>query len=596
MMTENEHLNTWIKEVQALCQPDSVQIIYGHDDGQDEDGQSEELAEIYAKLVTAGTLIPLNPKHRVNSYLARSNPDDVARVEDRTFICSSYQEDAGPTNNWKDPQEMRKILKELFSGCMKGRIMYVIPYCMGPFDSPYAKVSVQITDSAYVVVNMAIMTRIGKKALQVLGKNDFVKCLHSVGKSNNTVWPCDPTNTYISHFPENKEVCSYGSGYGGNALLSKKCFALRLASKMAKDEGWLAEHMLIIAVTNPEGHKRYFVGSFPSACGKTNLAMLRPSLAGWKVECVGDDIAWMHWGDDGRLYAINPESGFFGVAPGTSIKSNPVAMKTIEENCIFTNVALTDDGDVWWEKMTDMPPKHLISWKGIDWTPDSAENAAHPNSRFTVASKQCPILDSHWQDPKGVPISGIIFGSRRSSTVPLIRQALSWQHGVFLGASMSSETTAAASGKLGLLRHDPFAMLPFCGYNMADYFGHWLSMQKTGRSMPQIFYVNWFQKDQGGRFLWPGFGENIRVLKWCFERIENKVGAKETPLGYLPNKEDLDLSGLDLKDDAIKKLLNIDNDEWKKEGLELQSYFQQFGEKLPQALDEETKRLLDAFQ
>lgn len=599
-ISENEHLNAWIQEIEALCKPDSIHLV---------DGSSEEFDALCKKLVDSHTLIPLNPNLRPNSFLARSNPSDVARVEDRTFICSEKQEDAGPTNNWKDPKEMKEHLEMLFSGCMKGRTMYVVPYCMGPLGSQYSKVAVEITDSPYVVINMALMTRMGKEALHILGNKEFVKCLHSVGvpkseESNDEIesWPCNPDHICVAHFPEINQVWSFGSGYGGNALLNKKCFALRLASRMAKEEGWLAEHMLIVGITNPQGIKRYFVASFPSACGKTNLAMLAPSKPGWKVECVGDDIAWLHWGKEGKLYAINPEAGFFGVAPGTSMKSNPSAMRSMEKNSIFTNVALTDDGDVWWEQMTNEPPEHLINWKNRDWTPDSAETAAHPNARFTVASSQCPVIDPQWENPNGVPISGIIFGGRRSSCVPLVRESLSWSHGVFLGASMTSETTAAASGELGKLRFDPFAMLPFCGYNMADYFAHWLSMEdkdsegvKPLRQLPRIFYVNWFQKDASGRFMWPGFGENIRVLQWCFNRIEEKVDAEKTAIGYLPKVEDLDVAGLDIAPEVLHQLLTIDSAAWKLEVEEIEAYFEQFGSKLPSQLKEETKRLKSIF-
>lgn len=576
---KNAHLRKWVEEMKALCQPQDVHIV---------DGSSEENEALIKKLIESGTLIPLNRPH---SYLARSNPDDVARVEDRTFICSEKEEDAGPTNNWKAPKEMQEKLLGLFRGCMRGRTMYVVPYLMGPPSSPWSKIAVEITDSPYVVVNMRIMTRIGEDVLKALGNTHFVKCLHSVGQplqasQKDVSWPCNPKETYVVHFPERKEVWSFGSGYGGNALLNKKCFALRLASCMARDEGWLAEHMLIIGVTNPEGIKKYFTASFPSACGKTNLALLSASLPGWKVECVGDDIAWMHWGSDGRLYAVNPEAGFFGVAPGTSMKSNPNAMKTIEKNTIFTNVALTDDHNVWWEGMTDELPEHLISWLGEEWSPQSGKKAAHPNSRFTVATSQCPIIDSLYQAPLGVPISGIIFGGRRSSMMPLAREALSWQHGVFLGASMTSETTAAAKGEVGKLRHDPFAMLPFCGYHMGDYFAHWLSQSKNGRKMPAIFYVNWFLKDENGKFLWPGYGENIRVLKWMCERIDGKTHGITTPIGILPTATEI---GCD------PRLLTIDAEAWKKESDAQSVYFASFGSKMPKELLEELEALKRAF-
>lgn len=580
----------WIKEIEALCKPSAVHHITGSD---------EEEKGLIEKLEESGTLIRLNESLRPGSYLARSDARDVARVEKRTYICSKDQEDAGPTNIWKDPEKMKEELKQLFDGCMQGRTMFVVPYCMGPLDSPASRVAVQITDSPYVALSMKIMTRVGTKALAKLDQNHFVKCLHSVGvpkKPNDSKplddrWPCNPDNLHIAHFPETKEVWSFGSGYGGNALLNKKCFALRLASEMAQEEGWLAEHMLIVGITNPEGIKRYFVGAFPSACGKTNLAMLTSNLPGWKVECVGDDIAWMRWGKDGKLYAINPEAGFFGVAPGTSMKSNPSAMRTIEKNTIFTNVALTDEKDVWWEGMTDTPPKHAISWTGKDWTPASHEKAAQANSRFTVSTSQCPVLDPNWENPEGVPISGILFGGRRSSTVPLVREASSWEQGVFFGATMTSETTAAATGNVGELRHDPFAMRPFCGYNMADYFGHWLSMQQPGHAMPTIFYVNWFQKDAQGAYLWPGFGDNIRVIKWCFERIEGKVDADLTPIGYVPYAKDLDVSSLDVSPDALKQLVSFDQAAWKKEAAVIDSFFATFGERLPEEMKKQNSTL-----
>lgn len=581
-------LNEWVHQVAALCCPDRIHLV---------SGTEEEGRWIEQELVKAGTFIALNDSKRPHSFLARSTPDDVARVEDRTFICSEKQEDAGPTNNWKDSKEMKEILLGLFKGCMKGRTMYVVPFCMGPLGSEHSIVAVQITDSPYVVANMRYMTRMGEHALYLLNQDSFVKCLHSVGVPKvagepDSAWPCNTKNLYIAHFPESKEVWSFGSGYGGNALLNKKCLALRLASKMAKNEGWLAEHMLIVGITNPEGVKRYFAASFPSACGKTNLAMLMPALKGWKVECVGDDIAWMHWGKDGRLYAINPEAGFFGVAPGTSYATNPNAMSAIQKNTIFTNVALTDDGDVWWEGMTKEPPEHLMSWLGEDWTPSSHKKAAHPNSRFTVSSTQCPILDPKWDDDAGVPISGIIFGGRRSKTVPLVRQALNWSHGVFMAASMTSEMTAAAKGELGRVRHDPFAMLPFCGYNMGEYFAHWLSMDRPEHKLPEIFYVNWFQKDDKGAFLWPGFGDNIRVLKWMFEVLDEKADKVKTPIGYIPTAQSLDVSGLELAPGALDQLLSVDIEGWKQEAEELASYFAIFGSCLPESLKQQTQNLL----
>ncbi len=577
---ENKHLHKWIQEVAELTCPQKIHIV---------DGSQEEAEQLIRELVHNKILTPLNPKLRPNSYLARSHPDDVARVEDRTFICSQKKDDAGPTNNWRDPKEMKEALLPLFRGCMAGRVMYVVAYCMGPVNSPYAKIAVQITDSPYVVLNMRIMTRIGQQVLRSLGSHHFVRCLHSVGAplspgEKDSTWPCNPKNIAIAHFPDTLEVWSFGSGYGGNALLNKKCFALRLASVMARQEGWLAEHMLIVGVTNPEGVKKYFTASFPSACGKTNLAMLQSSMPGWKVECVGDDIAWMHWGKDGRLYAINPEAGFFGVAPGTSMMSNANAMKSCSKNSLFTNVALTDEGDVWWEGMTAQPPQHCISWLNEEWTPESKKKAAHPNSRFTAPVSQCPSIDPDFEAPLGVPISGMIFGGRRSTTQPLVRESLSWEHGVFLAASMTSETTAAAKGEVGKLRHDPFAMLPFCGYHMGDYFAHWLQQEQPGRLMPKIFYVNWFLKD-GDSFIWPGFSENMRVLKWMFERAEGSGAAHKTPIGFLPDH--FDFQGLDISLENQKKLFTIEPSLWKKECDDLKHYFAGFGDRLPQAMREE---------
>ena len=576
MNTNHTKLNQWIQEIQALCQPEKVVLC---------DGSKEEHDAICQQLVDRGIFVPLSK--RPGSFWCRSDPSDVARVEDRTFICSQKEEDAGPTNNWHDPKEMKKKLRELFSGSMKGRTMYVVPFSMGPFGSPLSLIGVQITDSPYVVANSYIMTRMGKKALDVLGKDgEFIPCLHSVGVpleegQKDTIWPCRPDDKYIVHFPEERSIWSFGSGYGGNALLGKKCLALRIASVKARDEKWMAEHMLIVGITNPEGKKRYFAAAFPSACGKTNLAMLQSTLPEWKVECVGDDIAWMKLGDDGRLHAINPENGFFGVAPGTSEKSNPNAMASISKNSIFTNVALTDDGDVWWEGMTDTPPKHLTDWKGNAWTPESKTPAAHPNARFTAPIRQCPVVDPAFEDVKGVPISGIIFGGCRESVVPLVIESLSWQHGTFLGASLSSEMTAAAAGKIGALRHDPFAMLPFCGYHKGDYIAHWLKMGKIlGDKAPKIYHVNWFRKSQDGAFLWPGFGENIRVLKWIFERCEGEAEAKETPIGKIP------------KDfDAHSELFKIEAHEWKEQVQKLRTYFSTFGERLPQGLHEELDNL-----
>ena len=552
-------------------------------------------------MVRAGTLVPLNPKLRPHSFWCHSHPDDVARVEENTFICSKSKEDAGPTNNWMEPEEMKKRLQGLFNGCMKGRTMYVIPYCMGPLGSNHSKIGVEFSDSPYVVLNMQIMARMGKSALEHLGQGDFVPGVHSVGVpleegEKDVPWPCNPANRYIVHFPEDRAIWSFGSGYGGNALLGKKCLALRIASVLGRDEGWLAEHMLILGLTNPKGEKKYIAAAFPSSCGKTNLAMLTPTLPGWKVETVGDDIAWMRFGSDGRLYAVNPEAGYFGVAPGTSMKTNPNAILTLTKNAIFTNVALTPDKDVWWEGMNGGPPPGLISWLGEEWDPKSGKPAAHPNSRFTVPSKQCPIYAPEADDPKGVPISAIIFGGRRNSVVPLIFESFSWQHGVFLGASVSSETTAAAKGETGKLRHDPFAMLPFCGYNMGDYFAHWLEMGKktSPDKLPRIYYVNWFRKDEKGQFIWPGFGENSRVLKWIFERTSGASSAKKTPIGWIPSH--LDLSQLNLSEAQLEKLLHVDLSAWLHETEELATYFKLFGAHMPQGLLDELAALKDRLK